>query len=88
MDGAASDLRTGLPFQMVWLYEPMRLTFVVEGRPGIVSHIIQKHFPLQKLFDNLWLHLIVLDIRTGQFVRYESQGQWAPMSMRQPALST
>jgi uncharacterized protein YbcC (UPF0753/DUF2309 family) len=88
MDGAGSDLRTGLPFQMVWVHEPMRLTFVVEGRPAIVSHIVQKHRPLQKLFDNLWLHLIVLDIRTGQFVRYESQGQWAPMSMRQPAIAT
>ena len=46
----------------------------------------QKHCPLQKLFDNRWLHLIVLDIRTDQFVRYESQGQWAPVSIRQPAL--
>ena len=33
MDGAGSDLRTGLPFQMVWVYEPMRMTFVVEGLP-------------------------------------------------------
>lgn len=88
MDGAVSDLRTGLPFQMVWVHEPMRLTFVVEGRPAIVSHIVQKHRPLQKLFDNLWLHLIVLDIRTGQFVRYELQRPWAPMSVRQPAITT
>ena len=88
MDGVGSDLRTGLLFQMVWVYEPMRMTFVVEGLPAIVSHIVQKHFPLQKLFDNRWLHLIVLDIRTDQFVRYESQGQWAPVSIRQPALST
>jgi uncharacterized protein YbcC (UPF0753/DUF2309 family) len=82
MAGKESDLRTGLPFQMVWMHEPMRVTFVIEGRPAIVSHIVQKHRPLQKLFDNLWLHLIVLDIRTGQFVRYEPQGQWASVSMR------
>ncbi|HSS31164.1 MAG TPA: putative inorganic carbon transporter subunit DabA [Nitrospiraceae bacterium] len=86
--GAGSDLRTGLPFQMVWMHEPMRMTFVFEGLPAIVSQIVQKHCPLQKLFDNRWLHLIVLDIRTDQFVRYESQGQWAPVSIRQPALST
>ena len=30
MDGAGSDLRTGLPFQMVWVHEPMRLTFVMD----------------------------------------------------------
>jgi uncharacterized protein YbcC (UPF0753/DUF2309 family) len=88
MAGKESDLRTGLPFQMVWVHEPMRLTFVIEGFPAIVSHIVQKHRPLQKLFDNRWLHLIVLDIRTGQFVCYEPQGQWASVSMRLPALST
>jgi uncharacterized protein YbcC (UPF0753/DUF2309 family) len=88
MAGKESDLRTGLPFQMVWVHEPMRVTFVIEGLPTIVRHIVQKHRPLQKLFDNRWLHLIVLDIRTGQFVRYESQGQWEPMSMHQPAIAT
>jgi uncharacterized protein YbcC (UPF0753/DUF2309 family) len=61
LDGAGSDLRTGLSFQMVWVHELMRMTFVVEGRPAIVSQIVQKHCPLQKLFDNRWLHLIVLD---------------------------
>lgn len=88
MAGKESDLRTGLPFQMVWVHEPMRLIFVIEGLPAIVRHIVQKHRPLQKLFDNRWLHLIVLDIRTGQFVRYEPQGQWASVSMRQSAIST
>ncbi len=82
MDGAQSDLRTGLPFQMVWVHEPMRLTIVVEGRPAIVSSIVQRHRNLQKLFDNMWLHLIVLDIRTGEFLRYQSAGHWstAPQS--------
>lgn len=88
MDGAQSDLRTGLPFQMVWVHEPMRLTFVVEGRPTIVSSIVQKHRGLQKLFDNMWLHLIVLDIHTGRFTRYQPQGQWSSVSMDQPAVVT
>ena len=77
MAGAESDLRTGLPFQMVWIHEPMRLTFVVEGRPAIVSSIVQKHRNLQKLFDNMWLHLFVLDIQTGAFVRYLPTGKWS-----------
>ena len=88
MDGAESDLRTGLPFQMVWVHEPMRLTFVVEAQPAIVSAIVQKHRGLQKLFDNMWLHLIVLDIHTGRFIRYEPQGQWSSVSMDQPAVVT
>lgn len=32
MDGAASDLRTGLPWQMVEIHEPVRLLFVIEIR--------------------------------------------------------
>ncbi|MGH7215784.1 MAG: putative inorganic carbon transporter subunit DabA, partial [Nitrospiraceae bacterium] len=88
MDGAESDLRTGLPYQMVWVHEPMRLTFVVDGYPAIVSRIVQKHRPLQKLFDNRWLHLIIFDIRTGQFVRYEPQGQWSTVSMESAAFTS
>jgi uncharacterized protein YbcC (UPF0753/DUF2309 family) len=86
MDGAQSDLRTGLPFQMVWVHEPMRLTIVVEGRPAIVSSIVQKHRNLQKLFDNMWLHLIVLDIHTGAFTRYLPAGKWSAISTDQSAV--
>jgi uncharacterized protein YbcC (UPF0753/DUF2309 family) len=88
MDGAQSDLRIGLPFQMVWVHEPMRLTFVVETQPAIVTSIIQRHRALQKLFDNRWVHLIVLDIRTGQFVRYEPQGHWSSVPMESAALTS
>ncbi len=46
MDGAQSDLRTGLPWQMVEIHEPTRLSIVVEGdrgqsharRPGQPGH--------------------------------------------------
>ena len=34
MDGAQSDLRTGLPWQMVEIHEPTRLAIVVEGTRG------------------------------------------------------
>ena len=88
MDGAQSDLRIGLPFQMVWVHEPMRLTFVVEGQPAILSSIVQRHRGLQKLFDNMWLHLIVLDMHTGQFVRYLPAGEWSAVPVDQLALRT
>ena len=74
MDGPQSDLRIGLPFQMVWVHEPMRLTFVVEGQPTILSSIIQRHWGLQTLFDNLWLQFVVLDMHPRQFVRYLPTG--------------
>ena len=76
MDGAQSDLRIGLPWQMVWVHEPMRLTFVVETNPAIVNAIVQRHRAIQKLFDHHWAHLTVLDFRSGEFLRYEAMGQW------------
>lgn len=87
MAGAHGDLRTGLPFQMVWLYEPMRLTFVVEGRPALVNSIVQRHRNLRHLFDNRWLHLIVLDIHTGQFVRYEPVSSWVTIPAQSHAFA-
>jgi uncharacterized protein YbcC (UPF0753/DUF2309 family) len=33
MDGAASDLRTGLPWQMVEIHEPVRNLFILETTP-------------------------------------------------------
>jgi uncharacterized protein YbcC (UPF0753/DUF2309 family) len=66
----------------------MRLTIIVEGRPAIVSAIVQKHRNLQKLFDNMWLHLIVLDIQTGAFTRYLPTGKWSTIEADQSAVLT
>ena len=38
MDGAASDLRTGLPWQMVEIHEPVRLLFVHQSLRAL-SHV-------------------------------------------------
>ena len=40
MDGAASDLRPGLPWQMVEIHEPVRLLFVIETTPAALQRII------------------------------------------------
>lgn len=85
MDGAQSDLRIGLPWQMVWVHEPMRLTFVVEANPGLVNAVVQRHRGLQKLFDNQWAHLMVLDFRSGTFFRYGPMGKWESVPTGQPA---
>ena len=37
MDGAASDLRTGLPWQMVEIHEPVRLLFIIETTPETMT---------------------------------------------------
>jgi len=87
MGGGQNDLRIGLSFQMIWVHEPMRLTFVVEGQPAILSSIIQRHRGLQTLFDNQWLELIVLDMHTRPFVRYLPTGTWSTVLVGQLVLT-
>ena len=40
MDGAASDLRTGLPWQMVEIHEPVRSLFLIETTPQVMGQIM------------------------------------------------
>src|SRR6202035_6147237 len=40
MDGHASDLRTGLPWQMVEIHEPVRILFLIETTPDRLSRVI------------------------------------------------
>ena len=43
MNGAASDLRTGLPWQMVEIHEPVRLLFVIETTPEAMLRIMDRN---------------------------------------------
>ncbi len=66
MDGAASDLRTGLPWQMVEIHEPVRLLFVVECAAPVVLRVVEANPALQRLFGHGWVQLAALDPRTGE----------------------
>ena len=48
MNGAGSDLRTGLPWQMVEIHEPVRLLFVIETNEEAMTKIIAQNEPNQK----------------------------------------
>src|SRR5262249_22314729 len=49
MDGAQSDLRTGLPWQMVEIHEPARLAIVVEGNPERVERALRGNPVIDRL---------------------------------------
>jgi uncharacterized protein len=66
MDGAASDLRTGLPWQMVEIHEPMRLLFVIETTPEAMLRIMERSEDIGKLFRNRWAQLATLDPESAQ----------------------
>jgi uncharacterized protein YbcC (UPF0753/DUF2309 family) len=65
MDGAASDLRTGLPRQMIEQHEPMRLLLVVEATPDTLMMILNRQPALMELVANAWLLCVSVDPNTG-----------------------
>jgi uncharacterized protein YbcC (UPF0753/DUF2309 family) len=75
MEGAASDLRTGLSQQMTEIHEPMRLIFVVESTPAILDSILQRNPPLDCLVRCRWVQLAVLDPYSDA-VHYRVGGKW------------
>ena len=61
MNGTNSDLRTGLPKQMIEIHEAMRLQVVVEAKIEILSKIYSRQPALQELIGKGWLLLSAKD---------------------------
>ena len=83
MDGAQSDLRTGLPWQMVEIHEPTRLAIVVEGTRERVGHVIEANPTIERLVRNRWLWIACLDIENGALWELRSTG-FVPHTPGQP----
>ncbi len=70
MDGAASDLRTGLPWQMVEIHEPIRLLNIIETTPEVMLGILERDETIGRLCRNGWVHLALLHPRTRRVSVY------------------
>jgi uncharacterized protein YbcC (UPF0753/DUF2309 family) len=66
MDGAASDLRTGLPWQMVEIHEPMRLLFIIETTPAAMLQIMDRNEAIGTLCRNDWVQVALQDPNSGE----------------------
>jgi hypothetical protein len=66
MDGHASDLRTGLPWQMVEIHEPVRILFVVETTPDRLEKVIVASISFKRLVTNRWIRLATIDPSSGR----------------------
>ena len=66
MDGHASDLRTGLPWQMVSIHEPVRILFVVETTPERLNRVIDRSASLKQLVENRWIRIATIDPASGR----------------------
>lgn len=86
MDGAASDLRTGLPWQMVEIHEPVRLLFVLETTPEAILAIMDRNEVIGRHIRNGWVQLAVQSptadalqvYQDGRFVPYQPQAAHLP----------
>ena len=61
MEGTSSDLRTGLPQQMIEVHEAMRLLVVVEQTLEVLTAIYQRQPAVQELVKNEWVQLVAID---------------------------
>lgn len=82
MDGHATDLRTGLPWQMVEIHEPVRLLVVVESTPEQLQQILNTTPALAPLIQNRWIQLAALDPESDQCFLLTARGFVA----RKPAI--
>ena len=86
MDGMASDLRPGLPWQMVEIHEPVRLLFVLEMPLERAERLFARVPVLEKLALNEWIQLAILDpaseaiavFHRGEFRPYQPESLLIP----------
>lgn len=74
MDGHASDLRTGLPWQMVEIHEPVRLLTIVEASQSTLEGILEEHDALRGLVSNGWIQFVSRDPESGSLAVFEKGG--------------
>jgi uncharacterized protein len=78
MEGTTSDLRTGLPRQMVEIHEAMRLLVVVEQTTDILTAIYQRQPAVAELVGGAWVQFASLDPETGAIALFRPGTGWVP----------
>ena len=86
MDGTASDLRTGLPKQMIEIHEAMRLQVVVESTVERVTEIYSQQPALQEIIGNGWLLVSVMDQNTGEIQVFDPKTGFSSWQGKQSPL--
>lgn len=87
MEGATSDLRTGLPRQMIEIHEAMRLQVMVEATTERLTEIYTRQPPLQELIGNGWLLVTAVDPNNGDITIFDPEQGWLPWEAPVQSLS-
>jgi uncharacterized protein YbcC (UPF0753/DUF2309 family) len=75
MNGAASDLRTGLPWQMVEIHEPIRLLIIIESSPAAMLQIMSQNQQIGQMARGGWVQLATYDAEQG-IIHFYHQGRF------------
>jgi len=78
MEGTSSDLRTGLPKQMIEIHEPMRLQVIIEASTNTLTAIVGRQPPLQQLILNEWILVIAVDPDSGAISLFKPEQGFVP----------
>ncbi|MFN0084898.1 MAG: DUF2309 domain-containing protein [Blastocatellia bacterium] len=78
MNGHASDLRTGLPWQMVEVHEPVRLLLIVENTPQNLMDAVRRSPVVAELVENRWIRLAAMNPADGNIHVYR-EGIFDPL---------
>lgn len=70
MNGPASDLRPGLPWQGVEIHEPMRLLLVIESTPEAIRKIMARNVAVDRILRNEWMQLALLNPDSKEMLLY------------------
>lgn len=77
MNGHQGDLRTGLPWQMVELHEPMRLLLIVDATPEALLAVAGRQAEVAELVVGGWVQLVSMHPDTGALAVFED-GAFVP----------
>ncbi|HEY0137526.1 MAG TPA: putative inorganic carbon transporter subunit DabA, partial [Nannocystis sp.] len=86
MNGAASDLRTGLPKQMTEIHEPVRLHLVVEATPEMLTQVCERQPGVAELVMGEWVRLAAVHPETRQIFTFDARHGFTPYTPQNPTL--
>lgn len=86
MEGTSSDLRTGLPRQMIEIHEAMRLQIVVEAKTSVLAAICARQDGLRELIAGSWVYLNAIDPDTGEIFIFNPDTGFEPWLAEQREL--
>ena len=86
-NGVEGDLRTGLPYQMVEIHDPLRLMTVIEQQPEVVLQVLNNNPNVKQWYANGWMNLTVLNPTTGEFFNYKNE-EFVPLQMELTPIKT